>query len=245
MPRQISVSGSDGVVTGSEKRAATQDVHDILRRQILDGQLAPGSEISQLELSRRLSVSRTPLREALRLLEREGLVLNNGPHRLVRISPLTMSDLDDLYSLRVMGEALAIWETVPTLREGDFVILERNLATTTSATDLNVAEEAHRAFHAGLRTGSGLRLRNHLAMLFEHAERYLRAILQYDSQLIEQKHQEHHDILDACRARDRNSARALIVDHIATTAMALMEAESHAPFSLPLAVRMATEGRSR
>lgn len=217
---------------GTRNGAATSNVHDALRRLILDGDLEPGKEISQLELSQQLSVSRTPMREALRLLEREGLVVNSGPHRLVKISTLSMRDLDDLYSLRVMGEGLAIWLTVPTLRAEDFERLEH---------ELDVADpEAHRRFHSGLRTGAGERLTEHLERLFEHAERYQRAYRQReDSDAFAVKLAEHRAILDACRARDRQMARELLVDHIADTAMKLMTGERHAPFSLPTAVAMA------
>jgi DNA-binding GntR family transcriptional regulator len=216
----------------SRNGAATTNVHDVLRRLILDGELAPGAEISQLELSQQLSVSRTPLREALRLLEREGLVVNSGPHRSVKISSLNMRDLDDLYSLRVMGEGLAIWLTVPTLRGDDIARLEHELDLGDPA--------AHRRFHAGLRTGAGSRLREHLDRLFEHAERYQLAYRQHqDEASFAIKVAEHRAILDACIARDRQLARELLVDHVADTAMSLMTSERHAPFSLPTAVAMA------
>ncbi|MGO9154780.1 GntR family transcriptional regulator [Mycobacterium sp.] len=233
------------VAERAERRPATEQVHDLLRQQIIDGDLAAGAKISQLQLSRRLSVGRTPLREALKLLEREGLVISNGLHRSVQISPLSMVDLDDLYSLRVTGESLAIWSTVPALRDDDFAMLERHLAVMTDPADLPAAEEAHRAFHAGLRIGTGQRMQNHLEMLFQHAERYIRAFARDDPELIEKKHQEHRNILAACRRRDRNGARSLLIDHVASTAIALMQAERHAPFSLPLAVRMAKVGAGK
>jgi DNA-binding GntR family transcriptional regulator len=212
---------------------ATNVVHGRLRRLILDGELEPGSEISQLELTRRLNVSRTPLREALRLLEREGLVVNSGPHKLLRISSLSMQDLDDLYSLRVMGEGLAIWLTVPALRDSDIADLEHFLAVG----DL----DAHRAFHERLRIGAGDRLREHLEQLFEHAERYQRA---YRHRQVgdPRRVDEHQAIIEACRAQDRELARELIVDHTAGTAIALMTAERHAPFTLPTAIAMAKAG---
>jgi DNA-binding GntR family transcriptional regulator len=219
--------------------ASTRTVHDVLRHLILDGALQPGSEISQLELSRQLSVSRTPLREALRLLEREGLVVNVGPHRAIRVSELSMVDLDDLYSLRVLGEGLAIWLTVPTLRADDLERLEQDLSELTATGD----PLAHMRFHAGLRTGGGERLREHLERLFEHADRYQRAFFtQPDTDVAAGKLAEHRAILDACIERDRERARALLVDHIAGTAIALMTAERHAPFSLLVAVEMAKAG---
>lgn len=236
MGRDKAGSTVDGSVAVGSETVAMRDVYSQLRRLILDADLAPGSEISQIALSRQLNCSRTPLREALRLLEQEGLVVSEGAYRLIRVSSLTMSDLDDLYALRVMGEGLAIWLTVPTLRSADFEMLERDLEAANHG-DL----DAHRDFHRRLRGGGGGRLGAQLGVLFEHAERYQRV---YRDQVPDipskYKESEHQAILDACRAGDRDRARTLLVDHIADTAMQLMTANRHAPYALPEAIAMAT-----
>ena len=132
------------------RSVAMRDVHQALRRLILEFQSsAPGSEVSQTELSQRLNCSRTPLREALRLLEREGLVESNEAYGRVRISSLSMVDVDDLYSLRVLGEGLAVWLTVPSLRSEDFETLERDLELAAKGDG-----EAHARFHRILRSGA-------------------------------------------------------------------------------------------
>jgi DNA-binding GntR family transcriptional regulator len=221
--------------------SSTDRVHDVLRRLILDGELAPSAELSQLELSKRLKVSRTPLREALRLLEREGLVVNEGRHQLVRTSALSMPDLDDLYAMRVIGEALAIAVTVSTFTKRDLDELARELKATRAGSAAERAQ-AHRRFHALLRTGGGPRLRDHLDRLFEHAERYRLAYSEPDAAVAREKHLEHVAILDACRAGDAALARDLLVDHIADTAMTLMTRQRYAPFALPTAIAMAKSG---
>jgi DNA-binding GntR family transcriptional regulator len=211
-----------------------RDVHTALRRLILDGELAPGSEISQTDLSRRLNCSRSPLRESLRLLEREGLIGGSEAYRLVRISSLSMVDVDDLFSLRVLGEGLAIWLTVPTLRTSDFEALEDDYER------LNKKDmDAHRRFHARLRGGAASRQSEHLALLFEHAERYQRSWRENFPDSTSAKMDEHREILDACIAGDRDLARDRLVDHIAGTAIRLMMTERHAPYALVEAVAMA------
>jgi DNA-binding GntR family transcriptional regulator len=214
---------------------APGDVHSTLRTMILQGDLPPGVELSQPELSRRFSVSRTPLREALRQLEIEGLIVSEGAHRSMRVSPLSMPDLDDLYSMRVTGEALAIWLTVPVLRPQHLDDLEAELDLIDGGD-----EDAHRRFHAGLRIGGGHRLQVHLDQLFEHSERYHRAFYETpDRAFVAKKLAEHRAILEACCVGDRKLARELIVDHLSTTAIALMTAERYAPFALPSAVDLA------
>jgi DNA-binding GntR family transcriptional regulator len=232
--------GLENVIAKSAGVSTTQAVHKVLRRLILEGELVEGSVISQLALSQGLSVSRTPLREALRLLEREGLIEETRPNQMVRVSSMSMTDLDDLYSLRVLGEGLALWLSVPVMRQDDFTAMERNLREMDDATNLEDFEDAHAQFHRGLRIGAGLRLRKQLEDLFEHAKRYQRRFRGTDDpNAHELKRQEHHAILDACRDRDRVLGRDLLVDHIASTAIVLMTSERHAPFALPAATNMA------
>src|SRR5262249_16351382 len=149
-------------------------------------------------------------------------------------SSLNMVDVDDLYSLRVMGEGLAIWLTVPTLRAADFEALERDFALTTQIRDMEAHRKAHRRFHQLLRKGAASRPAEHLELLFEHAERYQHAYREAfdDHTHYESKANEHRVILDACIDRDRDRARALLVDHIADTATQLMMANRHAPYAL-------------
>src|SRR5689334_13784123 len=77
-----------------------QAVYRRLYAEILAGELDPGKAISQIKLAERLGVSRTPLREALRMLERDGLV-HAEPNRRVRVTPVSVDDLEQLYALRV------------------------------------------------------------------------------------------------------------------------------------------------
>jgi DNA-binding GntR family transcriptional regulator len=77
-----------------------------LRQAILSGEIAPGARMVQDDLAQRYKMSRIPLREALRTLEGEGLVVV-APHKGARCRPLEPKDLDDLYTLRLALEQLA------------------------------------------------------------------------------------------------------------------------------------------
>jgi DNA-binding GntR family transcriptional regulator len=209
-----------------------------VREAIIGLQLAPGQRISQLELARQLEVSRTPLREALRLLEREGLIEPSTLHGLVVIKPLSMDELEDLYSLRVVGESLAIWLSVPRLDRESCRALAGELATIDKG-DPVASRAAHRRFHAGLRAGAGERLRRELEQLFEHAERYQLALTRRSRKSRPQR--EHRAILRACREGDRGTAAELIMDHCAATVYELIElsAPGRPTPSLDAAVAMA------
>src|SRR5271168_3489554 len=98
---------STTIVNGLGSRNNTEIVHSWLRDHILRGELAPGTIISEAELARQFELSRGPVREALRMLEREGLV-DGEKNRRPRVSPFSFDDLEGLYALRITNEAFAL-----------------------------------------------------------------------------------------------------------------------------------------
>jgi biotin operon repressor len=102
----------------TDRRQSRLAVHARLRQLILDGTLPPGTILSQVQLSRALGVSRTPLREALRMLQEEGLI-DAEPNRRPRIKGFDSSDLESVYSIRILLETFAAELTIPTLGPED------------------------------------------------------------------------------------------------------------------------------
>src|ERR1700759_2906757 len=86
-------------------------VHDRVRTGILDGEIPPGA-ISQAALARQLNVGRSPLREAVRMLQNEGLVVSE-PNRRLEIARLSATDVEELMQMRVALEGTSIRITVP------------------------------------------------------------------------------------------------------------------------------------
>jgi DNA-binding GntR family transcriptional regulator len=80
--------------------------YDAIRLQILNGSVAPGSRLIEVDLARDLQTSRTPIREALRRLEAEGL-LEVLPHRGARVTEWSLDDLREIYDLRSVLESMA------------------------------------------------------------------------------------------------------------------------------------------
>jgi DNA-binding GntR family transcriptional regulator len=93
----------------------TWTVYSSLRESILNGALPPGESLSQVQLASQLGVSRGPLREAVRMLQREGLV-EAEVNRRGRVSSFSIDDLEQLYAMRIVHESLAIRINVPALR---------------------------------------------------------------------------------------------------------------------------------
>jgi DNA-binding GntR family transcriptional regulator len=94
-----------------------------LREAILAGAVAPGEHLREVEIAARHEVSRGPVREALLQLEREGLVILRRNRGAV-VARLSRQDLDEVYSLRLALERLAVVEAVRRGTEADFAVLD-------------------------------------------------------------------------------------------------------------------------
>src|ERR1700691_3788372 len=110
MPRVVQIPHISKVDI-PEARQAIPYVHAYLRQCILDGPILPAPKLSQLSLASQLGISRTPLREVLRMLQEEGLV-EIEPNQRTRVSGLDPQELDDVYASRILLETLALSMTI-------------------------------------------------------------------------------------------------------------------------------------
>jgi DNA-binding GntR family transcriptional regulator len=201
-------------------------VHERLRDAILRGEVPAGHTTTQASLAAEFGIGRTPLREALRMLQREGLVVSE-PNRRVRIAGLAAPDAEDLYILRISIEAVAILVTVPQLVSADLAELEGLLAKMDHymQTRDNIGfRQPHRAFHLLLVSGSGPRGVEMIGQLFDHAERYRLAFGANTPAAAEERRIEHRSIVDAVAAGDADRATRLLVAHYLHTVELIFEA---------------------
>ena len=208
-----------------EPANSTAQAYETVRQAIINSDLAPGQIVSQVRLAAELNVSRTPLREALRRLQSEGL-LEGDFNRRLRVAPLTVDDLEQVAAMRVMLESLGVQASVPLLSEADLARAAEALdsmdavwSSTASSRQFNVH---HRIFHTTLFSAAGTRMRTNLEELWDHAERY-RAVYRNSANdrvaLTNIAHDEHAAILAAARARDADRCGRLIATHLARTAL--------------------------
>jgi DNA-binding GntR family transcriptional regulator len=197
-------------------------VYEMLRDAILVGELAPGSTTTQTSLAERYAVGRTPLREALRLLQSERLVVDE-PNRRVQITPLTAPDAEELFVTRVVLEPAAARLAVPQLTSRDDAELLGLMAQMDhyeQGRDWLALREPHRAFHTRLFAAAGPRIVALLSQLFDHAERYrLRGSPGPEFWRLRQS--EHRAIAAAAAARDGDATALLLARHYAHTAGAV------------------------
>lgn len=198
-----------------ESGQSAEHVYERVRGAILDGDLVAGAVMSQVALAQELGISRTPLREALRMLQSEGLV-EGEPNRRVRVAPMTATDLEALCIIRVTLEAESVRLSVPLMTSEDIARLEGYMAAMAhyaEEKDYQRWTDPHHLFHRTLTEHAGERVNFFLAQMFDHAERYRR--LHIGRGPTAWATHQHRDILDACKARDRAKAGALLAEHLA------------------------------
>jgi DNA-binding GntR family transcriptional regulator len=230
-----------------DRRQSRVAVHARLRELILDGTFPPGSVLSQVRLSRALGVSRTPLREALRMLQEEGLV-HGEPNQRTRVTGFDSGDLEFIYSTRILLESFAVALTISALTSDDIRTAERALSrmrTATQREDFTEWRRAHRDFHHKLVQGGGDQLVQLIEVQAERAERYLRFYQFRDTRLwwSRDTEAEHRELLEAI-TRDQAGSRdsvAATARHLARTALwVLAEADpEHDPLPIRLALQTA------
>jgi len=133
-----------------------------LRGAIVEGRLAPGAAINEAQLSKQLGVSRAPLREALRSLEKEGLVAS-VPYRGAIVTPLTERGIEELQGFRRLVETFAAEQVVARVGDGEIEALGEIVAEMercAAAGDLGCMNAADVRFHTRIieLSGNGLLL---------------------------------------------------------------------------------------
>lgn len=209
----------------SHPRRTSVEIHDHLRRLILEGSLPPGAELKQAELARAFDVSRTPLREAFRMLQEEGLIDADINHR-GRVTALNPADLDCLYAARISLECLGMRVTAGRLTRQEVQAASGQLHDMDRAqqgADFTAWHEAHRTFHQTLVARCTPTVRRTIASYAERSERYLRAVQNPHRDPSAQRRQEHYDLFAAVAAGEPHRAVRLIAGHLACTAHQVIE----------------------
>ena len=208
---------------GAARRDNVETVYSRVREAILEGELAPGAVMSQVALADELGVSRTPLREALRMLQSEGLI-DAQANRRVTVRPISATDVEELVVMRVAMETEAIRLSVDRLAPEDVAALEGRLAEMAhyaAEKDYERWTQPHSAFHRGLTAAAGVRINAMLQQLSDHFERYRRVHIERSPKAWLTAG--HREILDACKARDREGSAGLLAEHLSATAFDVME----------------------
>jgi GntR family transcriptional regulator, rspAB operon transcriptional repressor len=228
------MSQSDNLLRSVQVLAATaaqpasrlwrERIYEQLRADILNCALPPGAEIREGELALRFGVSKSPVRDALMHLQREGLVLTL-PRQGYRVSSVSLADVDDMFHLRAALERACMERIVRNASDERLEALER-FRRFEPADWAGGFIEYNRAFHRSLAEVAGnARMRDQLTDLIDQMERVVRvsvaSIKQGDPQVVVR---EHGEMIDALRSRDARKAERLAQRHIATAGKRVQQA---------------------
>ena len=200
-------------------------VFQTLRQAILSGKLQPGERLMEIHLANQLGVSRTPVREAIRKLELEGLVMTI-PRRGAVVADITKSDLEDVLEVRSALEELAVTKACLTITAEQLEQLREAaelFVTCTRKNDLIASAQADAAFHEIISKATGnRRLIQILNNLREQIYRYRLENLK-DKSSYPDLIRQHQMICDALEERSVEKACTAVRLHIEKQRISIIE----------------------
>lgn len=205
-------------------RATVLAVRDQLRSAILNAELQPGDELSSVQLSQRYGVSRTPMREALRMLQEEGLVHAHS-NRRPRVAGFDADELELVYASRLLLSALATTLSVPkfTSQEiGELRALNAAMKQAAAAGEADRWQTLDREFHFAHARHVPAALRRELEQLHARAGLYRRMWVRDKPYRMPSTDMEHDAIIEACAAGDVRAAVGHVVRHLSKVAFNLL-----------------------
>jgi DNA-binding GntR family transcriptional regulator len=207
-------------------RSLVDEAAAALRASILSGEIRAGARIRIRELEDRLGISRIPIREALRRLEAEGLV-KSTPHRSTVATPLSLTELWDVYDVREALEIRAAKRSVARLRPEQ--LETANEARIEAAAAIHEGDrarffEANHRFHRLLREpGSNPTMEHIIQQLLQTADRYTNLALDV-AEVAGVAEAQHRRIYEAYAARDWPAVKKETLAHLHITRNTVLEA---------------------
>ncbi len=200
----------------SPNASLTDEIADIVRERILGGEYEIGEKIKENQIATELNVSRTPIREAFKLLENEGLI-DYIPNRGCFAKGFTKRDVEDIYAVRRSLEELAITWAVERISAEEIQALDEQcemMEFYTEKMDTKKVLELNSGFHDVIYTSSRSRF---LAQVLRSYKEYLdknRKAMFYEQSYLESILREHRAILKAIRLRDKKKAIQAMKEHL-------------------------------
>lgn len=203
--------------------ALYQEVAERLRERIFSHELPPGSWVDEQALADDYGISRTPLREALKVLASEGLVTLK-PRRGCYVTEISERDLDEIFNVMALLEGQCAKLSARKATDADLQRLREvhaKLETAAADDDMNGFFEANQAFHYVLQEIADNRW---LLQVIEDLRKVIKLSRQhslFSEGRLEQSLAEHRDLLAALAARDEERAELLMRAHISSGRAAL------------------------
>lgn len=214
--------------TFNEHKPIREEVFISLRNAILKGQIKPGERLVEKELANQMGISRTPVREALRQLELEGLV-THVPRRGVLVAGISVKDALEIYTIRAWLEGLAARLAAKSISKKDLSKLEEilfKMAEYIENNNINKLITINSNFHNSIAKASdNLRLYNMIVSLRDYVKKYAKISYSFPGRL-KYIWKEHREIVDAIAKQDDDRAEYAARNHIMQAKQAFLKATS-------------------
>lgn len=187
-----------------------------LKNSILAGEFENGAELREIALSKKLSVSRTPIREALRQLEQEGLV-EIYPNRGAYVKGITYKDVEDIFRIRARLEGLCAEMAVSSITQEQLDKLDEIILLSKfyeKKKDMEHLLKMDSQFHEVLFESCGSKMLEHQLKDYHQYVQKARLRSLKRQERAKKSTMEHEEILDAIKARDAQKADELATRHI-------------------------------
>ena len=221
---EVHMAASNG--KGLGHRTKSTAAADEIRRRILDGKYAPGFQLRQDTLATDMGMSRIPIREALVLLESEGMV-RISPHRGAVVSELSIDEIEELFNMRMLLEPFLLRRSAPLLSADDLGALHDLLneyAASLGRADIARWNDLNAAFHLRLYSrANSPRILGTVTTLLQECERHTRLQLSSIAGGRERAVAEHKQLLQLCELGAVDAAAELMKEHIRQIGAALVQ----------------------
>ena len=197
----------------------TNEIADIVRERILKGEYQIGEKIKESSIAQELNVSRTPIREAFKMLEEEGL-LDYLPNRGCYAKGFTKRDVSDIYTVREALEEIAMTWACERITDEEIDKLEEQCELMdfyTKKRDVQKILTMNSSFHDIIYNSTGSRF---LAQVLRSYKGYLdktRKSVFYREEFLDSIQEEHKAIFEAVKSRDKEQAVIAIKKHLASS----------------------------
>ncbi len=204
--------------------ARSQQIANSLKEEILSGKFPPGVRIRQEDIAEQFGASRSPVREALRILEAEGLI-NLVAHTGAWISHLSLAECEEMYQIRERVEPLLLRLSIPAMTDSVIAELSDLVNQMEATNDVETFLKLDRRFHllsySKAETVLVGDMVNRLWNTTQHYRRAYSRLLAASS--FKPAHYEHHLLLSAIIRRDSDDAERILLGHIRRTRLELAQ----------------------
>lgn len=197
-------------------KSLTSMIFEKIREDILIGKYTSGEKIVEAKLADEFGVSRTPVREALKQLELDGLV-DNIPNRGVIVKGISNQDVEDIYTIRIAIEGIAVKWAIERMAESDLQKMKEIFELMefyTFKNDLDKIAELNTKFHETIYNATQSRYLEHVLRDFQYFMKTTRYKSLRSPGRMESTLEEHREILEAFIERDPDRAANAILKHV-------------------------------